>query len=72
MKTDIVTPDFRIDTDDMVLNIYKILLNPAVIHAHNQVLQKPPAKYPFLPGEGGGSGGAKVLGKLPVPGRPTI
>ena len=25
-----------------------------------------------FPGGGGGSGGAKVLGKLPVPGRPTI
>ena len=28
--------------------------------------------YPFSPFSRGGSGGAMVLGKLPVPGRPTI
>ena len=45
--TDIVTPNFRIDIDEMVLNVCKVQVNPAVLYAHNNMLQKTPAKYPY-------------------------
>lgn len=31
----------------MVLNVCKVQVNPAIIYAHNQILQKTPAKYPY-------------------------
>ena len=45
--TDIISTNYRIDIVDMVMNICKVQLNPAVIYAHNQILQKTPAKYPY-------------------------
>lgn len=47
LTTDILNPNFRIDIDEMVLNVCKVQINPAVIYAHNQILQKTPAKYPY-------------------------
>ena len=47
LMTDIVTPNFRIDIDEMVLNICKIQVNPAVLYAQNNMLQRTPAKYPY-------------------------
>lgn len=47
LMTDAVNPSFKIKIEDMVLNICKIQVNPAVIYAQSNVLQKTNAKYPF-------------------------
>ena len=39
LMTDGINPNFRIDIVEMVLNICKVQINPAVIYAHNQILQ---------------------------------
>ena len=49
--SDALNPDFRIEIVDMVLNVCKVQLNPAVMYAHNQILQKTPAKYPYTASE---------------------
>lgn len=49
--TDIINPNFRIDIVEMVLNICKVHINPAVFYAHNQILQKTQAKYSYTGSE---------------------
>ena len=51
LMTDGINPNFRIDIVEMVLNICTVQINPAVIYAHNQILQKTPAKYPYTGSE---------------------
>ena len=47
LMTDAITPNFRNDIDELVLNVCKVQLNAAVLFVHNQMLQKTPAKYPY-------------------------
>ena len=47
LMTDTINPNFRIDIVDMVLNVCKVQLNPAVLYAQNRMLEKTPAKYPY-------------------------
>lgn len=47
LMTDVIDANFRIDIVDMVLNVCKVQLNPAIIYAQNKILEKTPAKYPY-------------------------
>lgn len=40
-------PNYQVIIDDIALKVCKIVLNPSVLTAHNQKLQKVPARYPF-------------------------
>ena len=51
LMCDLVGPNFRIDIDEMVFNVCKVQLNSAVLYAHNQMLQKTAAKYPYKAAE---------------------
>lgn len=48
LMTDTVIPDYKIVIDEMVLNICKVQVNPAVVFAHSQQLEKTNAKYPYV------------------------
>ena len=39
--------DFRIEIEEMYLNICKVQVNPGVIYGHNEILKSTNAKYPF-------------------------
>lgn len=41
LMTDAVIPDYKIVIDEMVLNICKVQVNPSVVFAHSQQLEKP-------------------------------
>lgn len=40
LMTDILSANFRIDIVEMILNVCKVQINPAIVYAHNQILQK--------------------------------
>ena len=40
LMTDVIDANFRIDIVDMVLNVCKVQLNPAIIYAQNKILEK--------------------------------
>ena len=47
LMSDAINPNFRIEIVDMVLNVCKIQLNPAIVYAQNKILEKTPAEYPY-------------------------
>ena len=51
LVTDALERNFKVKIEEMVLNVCKIQVNPAVIYAHSLMLQKTPAKYPFIKSE---------------------
>jgi len=48
LMTDSLNPDYKIVIDEMILNMCKIQVNPSVVFAHSQQLQKSNAKYPYV------------------------
>lgn len=48
LMTDSGTDNFKIAIDEMVLNVCKVQVNPSVVFAHNQQLEKTNAKYPYV------------------------
>ncbi|KAL4223814.1 hypothetical protein ACF0H5_017279 [Mactra antiquata] len=48
LTTDSITPNFKVVIDEMVLNMCKVQVNPAVVFCHSQKLQKTNAKYPYV------------------------
>lgn len=48
LMTDAISPNYKIKIEEMVLNICKVQVNPAVIYAQSQVLEKTNAKYPYI------------------------
>ena len=48
LMTDSLNPGYKIVIDEMVLNICKVQVNPAVVFAHSQQLEKTNAKYPYV------------------------
>lgn len=46
--TDESQPDYDLYIEDITLRVNKVLVNPAVIMGHNQMLQTTNAKYPFV------------------------
>lgn len=48
LMTDSLIPEYKIVIDEMILNMCKIQVNPSVIFAHSQLLQKSNAKYPYV------------------------
>ena len=48
LMSDAISPNYKIKIEDMVLNICKVQVNPAVIFAQSNILQKTNAKYPFM------------------------
>ena len=48
LMSDAMNPNFKIKIEEMVLNICKVQVNPAVIYAQSQVLDTTNAKYPYL------------------------
>lgn len=47
MITNELNPEFEIDIEEMYLRVHKVLINPAVIMGHNQMLSTTNAKYPY-------------------------
>lgn len=48
LMTDALMPAYKVVIDEMVLNICKTQVNPAVVYAHSQQLEKTNAKYPYV------------------------
>lgn len=48
LMTDSLTPDYKVVIDEMVLNMCKVQVNPAVVFCHSQKLEKTNAKYPYV------------------------
>ena len=48
LMTDILTPAFKIEIDEMVLHICKVQVNPAVLFAQSHILETTNAKYPYI------------------------
>ena len=48
LMTDDIDPNYKIKIEEMVLNICKVQINPAVIYAQSQVLERTNAKYPYV------------------------
>lgn len=48
LMSDTLSPDYKIVIDEMVLNMCKIQVNPSVVYAHNKLIQKSHAKYPYV------------------------
>lgn len=46
--TDSLNPNYKIVIDEMVLNVCKVQVNPAVVYAHSRQLEKTNAKYPYV------------------------
>lgn len=48
LMTDSISPNYKVVIDEMVLNMCKVQVNPAVVFAHSKQLEKTNAKYPYV------------------------
>ena len=48
LMSDMVSPKLKVIIDEMVLNMCKVQVNPAVVFAHSKQLDKTNAKYPYV------------------------
>jgi len=48
LMSDETNPDYKVEIEDMYLNICKITCTPGLIYGHAKILEKVPAKYPYI------------------------
>lgn len=47
LMTNVASPDYKVEIEDIVLKACKVQINPAVIYGHAEILKTVNAKYPF-------------------------
>jgi len=47
LMTNVASPDYKVEIEDIVLKACKVQINPAVIYGHAEILRTVNAKYPF-------------------------